>query len=84
MPHTILAIHAHPDDESSKGAGAIAKYVSHGNRAVLVTATGGEAGDILNPAMDTPQNAANLASVRAGELADAAQILGFDEVVMLG
>ena len=84
MPHTILALHAHPDDESSKGAGTVAKYVDDGARAVLVTATGGEAGDILNPAMDDPDIAANLAAVRADELADAAGIIGYDEVLMLG
>jgi mycothiol S-conjugate amidase len=84
MSRTILAIHAHPDDESSKGAATIAKYVAQGERAVLVTATGGEAGDILNPEMDSPEIAANLADVRASELAEAARIIGFDDVVMLG
>ena len=84
MPKTILAIHAHPDDESSKGAATVAKYVAQGERAVLVTATGGEAGEILNPEMNSPEIAANLADVRAAELAEAAQIIGFDDVVMLG
>jgi mycothiol S-conjugate amidase len=84
MSRTILAIHAHPDDESSKGAATIAKYVAEGDRAVLVTATGGEAGDILNPEMDSPEIAANLAVVRANELAEAARIIGFGDVVMLG
>ncbi len=50
----ILSVHAHPDDEASKGAALIARYSDSGVRTVLVTATGGEAGDILNPAMDTP------------------------------
>jgi mycothiol S-conjugate amidase len=84
MPRTLLALHAHPDDESSKAASTVAKYVSQGTRAVLVTATGGEAGEILNPEMDSPEVAANLAEVRAAELADAARIIGFDDVVMLG
>lgn len=84
MPGTLLALHAHPDDESSKGASTVAKYVAQGTRAVLVTATGGEAGDILNPEMDSPEIAANLPQVRAAELAEAARIIGFDEVVMLG
>lgn len=84
MPRTILALHAHPDDESSKGAATVAKYVAQGERAVLVTATGGEAGDILNPQMNSPEIAANLAAVRAEELAEAARIIGFEEVVMLG
>jgi mycothiol S-conjugate amidase len=84
MPGTILAIHAHPDDESSKGASTVAKYVARGARAVLITATGGEAGDILNPEMDSPEVAENLAEVRAAELVEAARIIGYDEVVMLG
>ncbi len=84
MSRTILSLHAHPDDESSKGAGTIARLVSEGVRAVLVTATGGEAGDILNPVMDRPEVKNNLASVRQDELARAAKIIGYDTVVMLG
>jgi len=84
MSRTILAIHAHPDDESSKGAGTVARLISEGVRAVLVTATGGEAGDILNSAMDRPDVAENLAKVRQAELAEAASIIGYDEVIMLG
>src|SRR5205823_917095 len=44
----------------------------------------GEAGDILNPAMDTPEVRADIAKVRGDELAKAAAIIGYDEVVMLG
>jgi len=84
MNRTLLSLHAHPDDESSKGAGTVAKYASDGVRAVLVTATGGEAGDILNPAMDDPDIVANLKEVRQAELDDAARIIGYDEVMLLG
>ncbi len=80
----LLALHAHPDDESSKGAATVAKYADTGVRAVLVTATGGEAGDILNPAMDRPEIVADLAGVRRRELDDAAAIIGYAEVIMLG
>lgn len=80
----LLALHAHPDDESSKGAATVAKYVDAGVRAVLVTATGGEAGDILNPAMDRPEIVSNLAAVRRGELTEAAAIIGYGEVILLG
>lgn len=83
MP-TLLAIHAHPDDESSKGAATVARYASQGVKCVLVTATGGEAGDILNPAMDLPEVRAHLAAVRRRELAEAAQILGYQDVIELG
>jgi mycothiol S-conjugate amidase len=84
MSRTIVALHAHPDDESSKGAATIAKYHDHGMRTVLVTATGGEAGEILNPEADSPATQADLASVRRSELLEAAGIIGYDDVVMLG
>jgi len=83
MPRTLVAIHAHPDDESSKGAGTVAACVDAGVRAVLVTVTGGEAGDILNPKVD-PSVAGRLGEVRRRELMDAAAIIGYDEVVLLG
>lgn len=79
-----MSVHAHPDDESSKGAGTVARYHALGVRNVLVCATGGEAGDILNPAMDRPEVRANIAEVRRAELAKAAAIIGYDEVVPLG
>jgi mycothiol S-conjugate amidase len=84
MSRTILSLHAHPDDESSKGAATVAKLVDQGVRAVLVTATGGEAGEVLNPAMDRPDVVSRLAQVRADELRLAADIIGYDEVEMLG
>ena len=51
---------------------------------MLVCCTGGEEGDILNPAMDTPEVRADIAGVRQRELEAAAAIIGYDEVVMLG
>jgi len=80
----LLTVHAHPDDESSKGAGTVARYHAEGVRTVLVCCTGGEEGEILNPAMDLPEVRADLATVRARELAQAAAVIGYDEVVMLG
>lgn len=80
----ILSVHAHPDDESSKGAPTIARYRAEGVRSVLVTCTGGEEGDILNPAMDRPEVRDNLHAVRLDELRRAAEIIGYDEVVLLG
>ncbi len=80
----ILTVHAHPDDEASKGAGTIAKYHADGVHTVLVCCTGGEEGDILNPAMDTPEVRADIGAVRMGELQAAATVIGYDEVVMLG
>jgi mycothiol S-conjugate amidase len=80
----LVTVHAHPDDEASKGAATVARYAREGVRTVLVCCTGGEEGDILNPAMDTPDVRADLARVRAEELRRSAEAIGFDEVVMLG
>jgi mycothiol S-conjugate amidase len=80
----LLSVHAHPDDEASKGAGTVARYVREGARAVLVCCTGGEAGDILNPAMDRPEVRDRLHEVRMEELARSAEVIGYHEVVMLG
>jgi mycothiol S-conjugate amidase len=72
----LMAVHAHPDDESSKGAATMAKYVAEGHEVMVVTCTGGERGDILNPAMDRPEITADISSVRRQEMARAAEILG--------
>ena len=80
----LLSVHAHPDDESSKGAATIHHYAGEGVRCVLVCCTGGEEGDILNPAMDRPEVRERLAEVRMEELARATEIIGYSEVVLLG
>ncbi len=83
-PLRLLTVHAHPDDESSKGAPTIAKYRAQGIPATLVCCTGGEAGDILNPAMESPEVRENLAAVRRDELARATEIIGYETVELLG
>jgi mycothiol S-conjugate amidase len=80
----LLQVHAHPDDEASKGAGTTAKYSAAGVRTVLVCCTGGEAGDILNPAVDTPEIRANLHEVRMAELHASVDALGYSALHMLG
>jgi mycothiol S-conjugate amidase len=80
----LMMVHAHPDDEASKGAGTVAKVHAEGVRTVLVCCTGGEAGDILNPAMDREEIRARLHDVRLEELADATKVIGYDEVILLG
>lgn len=80
----LLTFHAHPDDEASKGAPTIAKAVAEGHECYLLCATGGEAGDILNPVMDRPEVRQNLAKVRAEELAASARVLGFKDHFFLG
>jgi mycothiol S-conjugate amidase len=76
----LMAVHAHPDDESSKGAATTARYADEGVDVLVVTLTGGERGSILNPAMDTPEVVANIAEVRRHEMAAAAKILGVRQV----
>jgi mycothiol S-conjugate amidase len=83
-PLCLLTVHAHPDDESSKGAATVARYAAAGVRTVLVCCTGGEEGDILNPAMDRPEIREDLPAVRGRELAAAVAAIGYSEVVELG
>jgi mycothiol S-conjugate amidase len=73
-----MAVHAHPDDESSKGAATMARYADEGVRVMVVTLTGGERGDILNPAMDLPDVHGRMAEIRRDEMAKAAGILGVE------
>ncbi|BCK53338.1 mycothiol conjugate amidase Mca [Nocardia wallacei] len=72
----LMAVHAHPDDESSKGAATTAKYAAEGNDVLVVTLTGGERGSILNPAMDVPGILDRIDEVRREEMAEAARALG--------
>jgi mycothiol S-conjugate amidase len=76
----LLHVHAHPDDESSKGAATTAKYVAEGVEVVVATCTGGERGSILNPAMDRPDVLANISQIRRDEMERARQILGIEQV----
>ena len=76
----LLHVHAHPDDESSKGAATTARYVAEGVDVVIATCTGGERGSILNPAMDRPDVLANISSIRREEMARARAILGVEQV----
>ncbi|MGP3985000.1 mycothiol conjugate amidase Mca [Streptomyces sp. KR80] len=72
-----MAVHAHPDDESSKGAATMAKYVSDGVDVLVATCTGGERGSILNPKLQgDPYIEAHIHEVRAKEMDEARQILG--------
>ncbi|KJS62368.1 mycothiol conjugate amidase Mca [Streptomyces rubellomurinus] len=72
----LLAVHAHPDDESSKGAATLARYAAEGVDVLVATCTGGERGSVLNPALDRPEVRADLARIRRAEMAAAREILG--------
>jgi mycothiol S-conjugate amidase len=74
-----MAVHAHPDDESSKGAATTAKYVAEGVEVLVVTCTGGERGSVLNPKLDRPDVWANMAEIRRAEMDAARAILGVEQ-----
>lgn len=75
----MLAIYAHPDDESLC-AGTLAQYAADGVRVTLVCATRGEVGEISDPALATPET---LPRVREGELRCATRALGIGEPIFL-
>lgn len=78
---TLLAVHAHPDDECIGTGGVLARYGAEGVRTVLVTCTDGAVGEISDPALATPEN---LAEVRSRELDESVRILGVSRLVKLG
>ncbi|WP_345655043.1 PIG-L family deacetylase [Streptomyces siamensis] len=82
-----MAVHAHPDDESSQTGGTLARYAAAGCHTVLVTCTDGGRGD--GAPADGMTGAGNstssqVAAVRSAELAVATAALGVDEVIELG
>lgn len=82
--HTLLTVHAHPDDETISTGGVMARYSRAGHRVICVTCTGGEHGEIVVPELDTPENHARLHELRADELARALAVLGPIEGRWLG
>ena len=83
---TFLAVHAHPDDESTSTGGLYRLLADQGVRTVLVTCTNGECGDDPQGAKpDADHHDADLvAAVRARELERAVEVLGIDRLVRLG
>ncbi len=78
---SLMAIFAHPDDESFGNGGTLAKYGEEGVFTSLLCATRGEAGEISDPALATPDN---LGQVREQELRLACSILGIQDLRFLG
>lgn len=73
----LMAVHAHPDDESSKGAATSARYAAEGVDVLVVTCTGGERGSLLNPRYpDPPSSPEAMTALRREEMAAAARALG--------
>lgn len=79
MQLRLMAVHAHPDDESSKGAATMARYVREGVSVLVATCTGGERGDVLNPKLDRPEIRENITEIRRAEMDKAREILGVDQ-----
>lgn len=77
MTLRLLAVHAHPDDESSKGAATYAHYVKRGAEVLVVSATGGEQGSILNEKLEARAHAErDMAGLRVLEMARAQEAMG--------
>jgi mycothiol conjugate amidase Mca len=81
---TLMAVHAHPDDECIGTGGVLTRYSDEGLYTVLVTATRGEEGEIVDPEMDPEAMRPHLGEVRVAELQQACQRLGIDECHILG
>lgn len=79
MTLRLIAVHAHPDDESSKGAGTFAHYLDRGVEVLVVSCTGGERGDVLNELVQRdPRSRRDLAGLRRSEMDRATEIIGFE------
>ena len=78
----LMCVHAHPDDESSKGAATMARYAREGVDVLVVTLTDGSRGSVLNPAMERPDVIENITAVRAAEMDRAREILGVRQVFL--
>jgi LmbE family N-acetylglucosaminyl deacetylase len=76
----LVGVFAHPDDEAFGLAGSMARAVAVGRYVALVCATRGEAGEITDPSLATPET---LGRVREGELRAAAAAVGVHDVTFL-
>ena len=78
MTLRLIAVHAHPDDESSKGAATYAHYLDQGADVMIVSCTGGERGDVLNELVARdPKSRRDLSGLRRDEMHRAQTIIGF-------
>ena len=76
-PLRLMAVHAHPDDESSKGAATTARYSAEGVEVLVVSCTGGERGSVLNPSYGREiTDLDEMREIRTVEMAEAARALG--------
>ena len=83
---TLMAVHAHPDDEASSTGGVLATYSAEGIRTVVVTCTNGEFGDApggIKPGQDG-HDEATVAQIRLAELRQSTKLLGVTDLELLG
>jgi LmbE family N-acetylglucosaminyl deacetylase len=83
---TLMAVHAHPDDEASSTGGVLATYSAEGIRTVVVTCTNGEFGDApggIKPGQDG-HDEATVAQIRLAELRQSTKLLGVSDLELLG
>ena len=86
---TLLAVHAHPDDECSGTGGLLRLAANHGHTTILVTCTNGELGEANHPSLrlrprENVVDRRQLAQIRQRELTKAAAVLGITHLYMLG
>jgi len=81
---TLMAVHAHPDDECMSTGGVLVRYVRAGVRTVLVTATRGEEGEVVDPEMNPAEVKPKLGDVRTAELECACKHLEVEKLHILG
>ncbi|HSU75034.1 MAG TPA: PIG-L family deacetylase [Terrabacter sp.] len=84
MPHTLLAFHAHPDDEAMLTSGTMARAAAEGHRVIVVVATHGELGLAASEFTGEGTSPGTLAATRMGELRASARALGVARVEHLG
>ena len=83
---TLMAVHAHPDDEASSTGGVLARYSGEGVRTVVVTCTNGEFGDTpggVKPGSDG-HDEQEVAQIRLAELRESVKHLGVTDLELLG
>ncbi|HEY7061399.1 MAG TPA: PIG-L family deacetylase [Chloroflexota bacterium] len=80
----LMVVRPHPDDESSATGGILARYGVLGVSTAVVTCTGGEEGEVLDPALDPEEAKPRLKEIREAELREACRILNVAEVRLLG
>ncbi|HVT42285.1 MAG TPA: PIG-L family deacetylase, partial [Acidimicrobiales bacterium] len=85
-PLTLMAVHAHPDDEALGTGGILARYADEGVRTVLVTCTNGELGD--GPGGVKPGEPGHdenvIVPLRRRELEESCEVLGVSHLELLG